>query len=98
MSLGSSQRRKSLSGPEDLPGEGLAILLGGIIQFASIEIWVVARCKAPIIVRESEHGKLNGHISLPRCIPFFNCYVRGVMDGEKTNNHWDKDTSLLMLR
>jgi len=95
MSLGASQRRKSLSGPEDLPGEGLAILLGGITQFASIEIWVVARCKAPIIVRESEHGKLNG---LPRCIPFFNCYVHVVMDGEKTNNHWDKDTSLLMLR
>jgi hypothetical protein len=69
-----------LGGPEDLPGEGLAIPLGGTIQFASIEIWVVARCKALIIVRKIEHGKLNGHISLPRCIPFFKRYVHGVMD------------------
>ena len=80
MILGSSQRRKSLGGPEDLPGEGLAIPLGGTIQFASIEIWVVARCRALIIVRKSEHGKLNGHISLPRCIPFFKRCVHGVMD------------------
>jgi hypothetical protein len=96
--LGSSHRSKSLSGPEDLPGEGLAIPLGVTIQFASIEIRVIARCKAPIIARKSEHRKLNGHISLPRCIPFFICYVDGVMDSEKTNSHWDQDTSLLMLR
>ena len=89
---------KASADPRGCQGEGLAIPLGVTIQFAWMEIRVIARCKAPIIARKSEHRKLNGHISLPRCIPLFICYVDGVMDSEKTNSHWDQDTSLLMLR
>ncbi|KAE9368220.1 HET-domain-containing protein [Stipitochalara longipes BDJ] len=65
------------------------------------EIWVVASCKVPIIARKCAGEEGVKLITDDTIFPLYtlvgDCYVHGVMDGEKTRS-WDQDKTMLMLQ
>jgi hypothetical protein len=65
------------------------------------EIWVVATCKVPLIVRKCDEDEAITRFAEDIVYPLYtlvgDSYVHGVMDGEKTSS-WEEEKTKLMLQ